>query len=83
MAKVKKEDKQEEDGILKTVAKAVGSAAGTVAAAAGVTAPKAPAPPRVRAATRAGRLLPKNKSRLPRKAKKALQTEAAKKTAAH
>ncbi len=49
MAKVKKEEKQEEVIAPKVEAKA--------------------APPRVRAATRAGRLLPKNKSRLPRKAK--------------
>jgi hypothetical protein len=75
MAKVKKEEKQEDDGILKTVAKVVGGAAGTVASLAGVTPATAP---RVRAATRAGRLLPKNKSRLPRKEKKALQSKAAK-----
>jgi hypothetical protein len=77
MAKVKKEDKKEEDGILKTVAKAVGTAAGTVASLAGVAAPATPAK-RVRAATRAGRFVAKNKSRLPRKAKKALQSKAAK-----
>jgi hypothetical protein len=53
-----------------------------------VEAPKEPvkaahaAAPRVRAATRAGRLLPKNKSRLPRKAKKALQSKAAKQASA-
>jgi len=61
MAKVKKEEKQEEVSAPKSEAKA--------------------APPRVRAATRAGRLLPKNKSRLPRKVKKALQSKAAKSAA--
>lgn len=65
MAKVKKEEKQEEVSAPKVEAKAA-----------------SPAPPRVRAATRSGRLLPKNKSRLPRKAKKALQSKAAKKASA-
>jgi hypothetical protein len=68
--------KPEEDSILAGAAKAVGSAVGTLASLAGVSAPAKPA--RVRAATRAGRLPPKNKSRLPRKQKKKLQAKALK-----
>ena len=77
MAKAKTEGKTEDDSILKTVAKAVGSAAGTVASLAGVTEVPATHPVRARVA-RVGKLLPKNKSRLPRKAKKAMQRKAAK-----
>ncbi|HWC96378.1 MAG TPA: hypothetical protein VG456_06510 [Candidatus Sulfopaludibacter sp.] len=61
-----------EESIVVTAAKAIGSAAGKIAAAAGVTGPELKAP-----AVKRGKLAPKNKSRLPRKQKKA-QKKAAK-----
>jgi len=54
----------------KPAAESVASAPSTTTGAA-----KKPAGPRVRAATRLGRLPPKNKSRLPRKEKKKLQAQ--------
>jgi hypothetical protein len=62
MAKKKKEEAPE--GMLVEAAKAVGTAAGKVAAAVGVTAPKRVKVPQLKK---------KNKSRLPRRQKKALQ----------
>jgi hypothetical protein len=64
MAK-KKETKETEEGIVVDVAKAIGTAAGKVAAMFTGT----PTPPR----KRIGKLPKKNKSRLPRKEKKAQQ----------
>jgi hypothetical protein len=79
MAKAKEtEAKQADDSVLVSAAKVVGGAAGALASLAGVAPEKAPAPPRVRAATRAGRIPPSNKTRLPRRAKKKLQTKALK-----
>jgi hypothetical protein len=66
--------KPAEDSVLVSAAKVVGKVAGTVASLTGASAPST----RVRAASRAGRLPPKNKSRLPRKQKKKLQAKAAK-----
>jgi hypothetical protein len=62
-----------EHGVLKDTAKVIGGAAGTLTALAKSVLPHheaaaAPAP----AAKRAGKLPPKNKSRLPRKEKKSL-----------
>jgi hypothetical protein len=68
--------KTKEDGILATAAKAIGGAAGSLASLAGVAA-GTEAPPAPTRAAKAGRLVKKNKVRLPRKQKKAL----AKKTA--
>jgi hypothetical protein len=56
------------EGILKTAARAVGSAAGAVAAAAGIHGTS-----RAAGQTNNGRLPKKNKSRLPRRVKKAQQ----------
>ncbi|HWE48531.1 MAG TPA: hypothetical protein VG273_02005 [Bryobacteraceae bacterium] len=80
MAKAKADAQKEDGGILKTVAKAVGTAAGAVAHVAGVAAPHTSPP--AQSAAKAGRLLPKHKSRLPRKAKKALKANAEKKAVA-
>jgi hypothetical protein len=78
MAKKKTEEQAPEaEGALATVAKAVGKAAGKVAKLAGsADAPAAeapPAPPTPPAKVKVPKLAPKNKSRLPRKEKKALQ----------
>jgi len=70
--------KQTDDSVLVSAAKVVGGAAGTLASLAGVTPEKASARARVRAATRAGRIPPSNKTRLPRRAKKKLQMTALK-----
>ena len=70
-------EKQADDSVLVSAAKAVGGAAGTLASLAGAAPEKTPAP-RVRAATRAGRIPPSNKTRLPRRAKKKLQMTALK-----
>lgn len=59
----KKVEPPAEDTMLVSAAKAIGSAAGKVAHLAGVE----PAPPK----HKVGKLQPKNKKRLPRKAKKA------------
>jgi hypothetical protein len=67
-----------EEPVLVTVAKAVGSAAGKIASIAGATS-EAPAPaPRME---KKGKLLPKNTTRLPRKQKKANQKRQARKDA--
>lgn len=67
MAKKKKEESPEAaDSVLVTAAKGIGTAAGKIAAAAGVTEkPATPPKPKV------PKLAPKNKSRLPRRQKKA------------
>jgi len=57
----KKKTEEPPDGILVTAAKAIGEAAGKVAAAVGVTPPKPKVP----------KLAKKHKTRLPRKQKKA------------
>jgi hypothetical protein len=61
MAK-KMEAQEPPDGVLVTAAKSLGSAAGAIAAAVGITAPEKPKVPK---------LANKNKSRLPRRQKKA------------
>ena len=66
MAK-KKTTEEAPEGILETAAKTLGTAAGKIAAAVGVKAPTPPAKPKV------PKLASKNKSRLPRKQKKALK----------
>ncbi|HEX8985173.1 MAG TPA: hypothetical protein VF767_07075, partial [Bryobacteraceae bacterium] len=58
--------KEAAESVVVDVAKAIGGAAGKIAAAAGVTAP----PPRV-AKAKVGKLPKKNKARLPRRQKKA------------
>jgi hypothetical protein len=68
MAK-KKERQDRSDGVLLTAAKAIGAAAGTIAAAVGVTAPPKPKVPK---------LVNKNKVRLPRRQKKTEQKAAEK-----
>jgi hypothetical protein len=65
MAKKKTEEAPE--GILETAAKTIGTAAGKIAAAVGVTAEKKPAKVKI------PKLAPKNKTRMPRKQKKALK----------
>ena len=67
MAK-KKEAQESPDGALVAAAKTIGAAAGTLAAAVGVTAPKPKVP----------KLVKKNKTRLPRRQKKAAAKKAAK-----
>jgi hypothetical protein len=69
----KKKNEAQDDGAIVNAAKAVGTAAGKIAALAGVK----PATPK----TRIGRLVKALKARLPRKVKKAAQKAAAKKTA--
>ena len=72
--KKKKTEPDAEEGVLVSAAKAIGSAAGKVAALAGASSePKAPSPPKVKIP----KLQPKNKTRLPRRQKKALQKKAA------
>jgi hypothetical protein len=66
MAK-KKETQESSDGVLVTAAKTIGAAAGTIAAAVGVTTP---------AKMKVPKLVKKNKSRLPRKQKKAAKKAA-------
>jgi hypothetical protein len=76
----KKTDEQEQppaEGALATVAKAVGKAAGTVAKLAGVGDASAEAPK----SQKVPKLAPKNKKRLPRRQKKALQKKNAAKPA--
>ena len=75
--KKKKADPEPEEGLLVSAAKAIGSVAGKVAALAGAAAPEAkpPSPPRVKIP----KLQPKNKTRMPRKQKKALQKASAQK----
>jgi len=78
MAKKKEEQEQPAEGALATVAKAVGKAAGKVAKmAVAVEAAVAPTPPKK---VKVPKLAPKNKSRLPRKQKKALQKQNAAKS---
>ena len=74
MAKKEKPEKSA-DGILTTAAKKLGKAAGKVAAAAGATpeTPDAGTPPVKRPSTKVPKLQKKNKSRLPRREKKARQ----------
>jgi hypothetical protein len=68
MAKKKKEESPEAaDSVLVSAAKGIGTAAGKVAAAVGVTADKPATPPK----PKVPKLAPKNKSRLPRRQKKA------------
>jgi hypothetical protein len=62
-------------GILATAAKAIGAAAGKIASLAGVAEP-APAPSQTKS-TKQPKLQKKNKSRLPRRQKKARQKVAA------
>jgi hypothetical protein len=62
MAK-KKIEEESPDGVPIAAAKTIGAAAGTIAAAVGVTAPKHKVP----------KLVKKNKTRLPRRQKKAAQ----------
>ena len=57
------------DSVLMTAAKSIGAAAGKIAAAVGVSAPVEPKAPR----TRRPKLAKKNKARLPRRQKKAVQ----------
>lgn len=64
-----------EGGILATTARAIGNAAGKVASLAGVAEP-APAPSQTKS-TKKPKLQKKNKSRLPRRQKKARQKAAA------
>ena len=73
---VKKKEKKEEptDGVLVAAAKTIGAAAGTIAAAVGVTGPVKDTPPK----PKVPKLVKKNKSRLPRREKKAAQKAAAK-----
>lgn len=67
--------KDSSGGILVEAAQALGSAVGAVASATGMASPAAtPAPVRAKA----GKLPKKNKQRLPRRQKKALQSRAAK-----
>lgn len=69
MAK-KKNTEEAPEGILETAAKTLGTAAGKIAAAVGVTADKKATPP---SKIKIPKLASKNKSRLPRKQKKALK----------
>jgi F420-0:gamma-glutamyl ligase len=66
----RKKEKENEDSVLVTAAKAIGSAAGKVASMAGA----APTPP---AKPKRPKLQAKNKHRLPRKVKKAQKKAAA------
>ena len=58
------------EGVLATTAKAIGAAAGKIAAMAGVAAEPVPAPPRTKS-MKPAKLQKKNKARLPRRQKKA------------
>jgi hypothetical protein len=71
----KKPIEPEAEGILTTAAKAIGTAAGKIASAAGVT-EAAPPPPQTKS-TKIPKLQKKNRSRLPRRQKKARQKVAA------
>jgi hypothetical protein len=74
--KKKKTEPEAEEGALVSAAKAIGAAAGKVAAMAGAALePKVPSPPKVKIP----KLQPKNKTRMPRRQKKALQKAAARK----
>jgi hypothetical protein len=64
-----------EGSVLATAAKAIGTAAGKIASLAGVVEP-APTPPQTKS-TKQPKLQKKNKSRLPRRQKKAQQKVAA------
>ena len=75
MAKKKEEQEQPAEGALATVAKAVGKAAGKVAKVVGAGEPAAEAAPAKPKKVKIPKLAPKNKSRLPRKQKKALQKQ--------
>ena len=66
MAKKKEPNQEAPDTALVAAAKVVGAAAGTIAASVGATAPKPKVP----------KLVKKNKSRLPRRQKKAAQKAA-------
>ena len=83
MAKKKDSEEQGQEGVLATAAKVVGKAAGKVAKLTGAggeapaadapagDAPAAAAPPEPKKSAKVPKLAPKNKSRLPRKEKKA------------
>lgn len=62
-----------EDNVLVSAAKAIGSKAGKIAALAGVS----PEPKPANKSAKVGKLLKKNKQRLPRRQKKALQKKGA------
>jgi hypothetical protein len=66
MARKKEKEEQAPDTVVVAAAKVIGKAAGKIAALAGASGPELKAP-----AVKRGRLAPKNKSRLPRKQKKA------------
>jgi hypothetical protein len=68
-----------EESILEKAAKKIGEVAGKVAAVAGAEAPPRANTPKKE---KVGKLVKKNKSRLPRKEKKALQKAAAKQAGA-
>jgi hypothetical protein len=68
MAKTK-ETQKPADGVLVATARSIGAAAGTIAAAVGITAPQKPKVPK---------LVKTNKSRLPRRQKKTAQKAATK-----
>jgi hypothetical protein len=72
MAKKPTTSEEAPESILVTAAKGLGAAAGKVAAAVGVKAETPPKPAKVKIP----KLAPKNKSRLPRKEKKALKKAA-------
>jgi hypothetical protein len=66
MARKKEKEEKAPETVVVAAAKAIGKAAGKIAALAGASGPTLKAP-----AAKRGRLAPKNKSRLPRKQKKA------------
>ena len=70
----KKEAQDSPDGVLVAAARSIGGAAGSIAAAVGITAPEKP---------KAARLVNKNKSRLPRRQKKAVKKVATTKRTVH
>jgi hypothetical protein len=72
MAKKARAQEADGEGIMITAAKRLGGAAGTIASSVRITldAESAPAPPTAR---RAGKLVAKQRSRLPRREKKARQ----------
>lgn len=70
MARKKTDEQPQDDSVVVSAAKAIGTAAGKIASLAGA----APAKP---AKAKVEKLAPKNKSRLPRKQKKAQQKAAA------
>jgi len=80
LAKKKKSESDgapEESGVLKTAAEAIGSALGTIATKTGIVSPGTTASGR----SKPGKLLKKNKQRLPRKVKKQMAKANAAKTA--